>query len=93
MTRLIPQLHNRPDPSFDRALSEYLTQFEYKVTVRLGSSYTQDFKEFTDWCNDRLGTKYKDWFLLSQAKGTYTLFCRDNKWAMFLALTHVDKLA
>lgn len=93
MTLPIVKQPNRPDPSFDRALGEYLAQFEYRVSLRLGSSYSPEFKEFTEWCNHRLGTKYKDWFLYTSGKNTYTLFCRSNKWAMFLALTHVDKLA
>lgn len=93
MTQPTLKQPNQPDPGFDRAMSEYLAQFEYKVTVRLGSSYSPEFKEFIEWCNTRLGTKYKDWFIYANGKNTYTLFCRNDKWAMFLALTHIDKLA
>ena len=93
MTRPTLKQPNQPDPSFDCAMIEYLAQFEYKVTLRLGASYSAEFKEFTEWCTQRLGVKYKDWFMYAQNKGTYTLFCRNNKWAIFLALTYVDKIA
>jgi hypothetical protein len=78
--------------AFDDALFEYLAQFNYRITVKLGHSHTAEFKEFNEWCELRLGNKYKDWFITSNSKGVYTLFCRDSKWASFLALTHVDKL-
>lgn len=80
------------DPGFNVALAEYLAKFEFKVTVKLGNSYQAEFTEFNTWCEERLGPKYKDWFLVSNGKGIYTLFCKSNKWASFLALTHVDKL-
>ena len=80
----------RQDPSFDKAFSDYLSQFNYKVTVKLGYTYTTEYKDFAEWCKTRLGVQYKDWFLTSNGKGNYTLFCRDNKWMTFLALTHVD---
>jgi len=92
MTLPITKQSNRPDPTFDKALGDYLKQFEYRVTLKLGHSYGYDFKEFTDWCNTRLGVKYKDWFLYTSQKGEYTLFCRSSKWAIFLALTYVDKI-
>lgn len=70
----------------------YLKQFDYQVTVKLGQSYTHDFKQFTEWCNQRLGVKYKDWFIADVGKGRYTLFARNTKWATFLTLTWVDKI-
>jgi uncharacterized protein YycO len=79
-----------PDPGFDQAYSDYISNFDHKVTVKLGYTYTSKYKEFTEWCEDRLGIRYKDWFLTSNGKGYYTLFCRDNKWMTFLALTYVD---
>jgi hypothetical protein len=79
-----------PDPSFDQAYNDYISQFDYRVTVKLGFTYTAKYKEFTEWCEDRLGIRYKDWFLTSNGKGYYTLLCRDNKWMTFLALTHID---
>ena len=80
------------DPAFERATAEYISQFEYQVTVRLGPSYSKEFKEFSDWCNAKLGTKFRDWFIMSSTKNEYVLYCRSNKWAMFLALTHIDKI-
>lgn len=72
---------------------DYLKQFEYHITLKLGNSYTREFKEFNAWCEQRLGTKYKDWFITSDSRGTYTLHARSNKWAAFLALTWVDNVA
>lgn len=83
---------NHPDPSFDTAYFDYIKQFEYRITIKLGHTYTNEFKEFNEWCVERLGTKYKDWFFTSNGKGHYTLFCRDSKWACFLALTWVDRI-
>lgn len=80
------------DPVFEKAVTEYIHQFEYKLRVRLGPSYSKEFKEFSEWCSNRLGVKFKDWFILAADKNEYTLYCKTNKWAMFLALTHVDKI-
>jgi hypothetical protein len=71
---------------------DYLKQFEYRVTVKLGQTYTPEYQEFSAWCHERLGVKYKDWFITSNSKGQYTLYSRSNKWAMFLALTWVDNI-
>ena len=72
---------------------EYLKQFEYRLCVRLGPTYKPEYKEFVEWCDTRLGIKFKDWFITSNGKGTYTLHARSNKWATFLALTWVDYIA
>jgi hypothetical protein len=94
-------LSNRPhrvlepyakDVAFERATAEYISQFEYRVTVRLGPSYSKEFKEFSEWCSDRLGVRYKDWFIIASAKNEYVLHCRTDKWSTFLALTHIDKI-
>ena len=84
--------HYGKDPAFERATIEYIKQFEYKLCVRLGPSYSKEFKEFSNWCSERLGVRFKDWFIMASAKNEYTLYCKTNKWAMFLALTHVDKI-
>lgn len=84
--------HQVHDPNFGVALADYLKQFEFKVTVKLGPSHSTTFNEFHDWCHQRLGTKYKDWFLYTIGKGEYCVFVRESKWASFLALTHVDKI-
>jgi len=72
---------------------DYLEQFDYGITVRLGKSYTRDFKEFYAWCEAHLGVKYRDWFMVSVGPDVYLLKCRNNKWAMFLTLTWVDLIA
>ena len=81
---------NRPDPDLNKALGDYLAQFSYRVDVKLGHTYTQEFKDFTAWCEARLGPKYKAWFLYTLGNGRYTLWLREDKWASFLALTWVD---
>lgn len=80
------------DPGLAQALNEYLTKFTFKLTVRLGPSYSERFKEFNIWCEERLGQKYKDWFLYTIDRDQYVLFVRDSKWATFLALTWVDTI-
>ena len=83
---------NPVDPDFATALNEYLKKFEYRVNVRLGSTYTKEYTEFHAWCKARLGEQYKDWFIYSLGHGKYRVFVTDNKWATFLALTWVDML-
>ena len=72
------------------AYADYLEQFEYRIQLQLGPTYSNQYKEFSAWCQQRLGIKFKDWFLTSNSKGVYTVFVRSNKWASFLALTWVD---
>jgi hypothetical protein len=83
---------NPPDPDFGVALANYLKQFDYRVNVKLGSTYTREYNDFLDWCRARLGQQYKDWFIYSLGKGKYCVFIRESKWATFLALTWVDML-
>jgi len=71
---------------------DYLERFDYSIKVKLGKSYSPEFKDFYSWCDSHLGVRYKDWFIVSAGKDTYTLRCRNNKWATFLVLSHVDKL-
>ena len=72
------------------ANQDYLDRFGYVVTVKLGHSYSKEFKEFYSWCGSHLGVHYKDWFIVSAGKDIYTLRCRNDKWATFLALTWFD---
>ena len=78
------------DYEFKEVVTEYLDKFTYRQTLNLGPSHSAKFKEFHEWCNSHLGVKFKDWFLFPCGKDVYTLFCRDSKWAIFLALTWVD---
>jgi len=82
----------RQDPSFNLAYADYLKQFEYRITIKLGPTHSNQYQEFTAWCHTRLGIKFKDWFITSNSKGVYTLYARSNKWATFLALTWLDKI-
>lgn len=70
----------------------YLERFDYSIEVRLGKSYSAEFKEFYAWCHSHLGVHYKDWFIISAGKDTYILNCRNSKWATFLTLTWIDKI-
>ena len=83
----------RQDPSFNTAYADYLKQFEYRIQLRLGPTYSNQYQEFSVWCHTRLGPKFKDWFVTSNSKGVYTIFIRSSKWASFLTLTWVDYLA
>lgn len=92
-TPLLSSIAKQPDPTFDKALADYLKQFEFKVVVKLGSTYTPEYTEFHAWCKDRLGAQYKDWFIYALGHGKYCVFIRSSKWASFLALTWVDMLS
>lgn len=80
------------DEDWTKAKLEYIAQFNYRVNLRLGSTYSAEFEQFHNWCEQHLGTKFKDWFMITKGKGVYTLFSKDNKWAMFLVLTYVDNI-
>ncbi len=67
------------------SIAEYMKNFPYNIRVKLGKVYSQEFKDFNNWCEDNLGTKYKDWFLVG-SPGRYTLYLKDTKKSMFLAL-------
>jgi hypothetical protein len=86
------RLNYQPEEDWNRAKSEYIAQFPYQVVVRLGGTYTDQFAEFEQWCQEHLGTKFRDWFMMSKGKGLYTLYAKDTKWSMFLVLAHVDKI-
>ena len=81
------------DYEFKQVVTEYLDKFVYKQTVKLGPTHGQKFKDFSCWCHEHLGVKFKDWFLFPAGRDTYTLFCRSDKWAIFLALTWFDVIA
>lgn len=77
---------------FDVAVATYLRKFPLKVQVTIGNHYSRAFDEFYSWCCDNLGTRYKDWFLISHHKGTYTLYVTNPKWLSILALRFPDKV-
>lgn len=73
------------------SINEYMKNFPFHIRVNLGKVYTQEFKEFNAWCEANLGTKYKDWFLIGQP-GRYTLWLKDTKKSMFLALKYSESI-
>lgn len=83
-----------PDDARD-SISEYLKNFPYKIEITVGRTYTQDFKELYSWCERNLGAKYKDWFLTGSGgiqNNKYTLFLKDSKKSMFLALKFSESI-
>jgi hypothetical protein len=91
-----PSWHDRLDynrtANWDRAKADYIAQFPYAVQVQLGKTHSAEFKDFYGWCSERLGTHYRDWFIIASGRDLYTLYSRDTKWASILILTHVDKI-
>ena len=73
------------------SIAAYLKNFPYKIKVSFGKVYTPEFKEFNSWCEDNLGVKYKDWFLVGQPNN-YTLYLKDTKKSMFLALKYSESI-
>jgi hypothetical protein len=84
--------HHNPSSDMGPSYWAYLKKFEYRVTVQLGRPYTSEFKEFSGWCDQHMGEKYKDWFIADVGKGRYTLFARNTKRTTFLTLMWVDKI-
>lgn len=73
------------------SINEYMKNFPFHIRVNLGRVYSAEFKEFNAWCEDNLGVKYKDWFLIGQP-GRYTLWLKDTKKSMFLALKYSESI-
>ena len=77
------------------SIANYLKNFPYRISVNLGKVYTEEFKEFNQWCEANLGTKYKDWFLAGAGgvrNTKYTLYLKDTKKSMFLALKFSESI-
>lgn len=77
------------------SIAQYLRNFPYKINVNLGKVYTAEFKEFHEWCSSNLGIKYKDWFLAGAGgvrNTKYTLYLKDTKKSMFLALKYSESI-
>lgn len=66
----------------------YISQFDYHIVLNVGPSYSTAFKETYTWCEQHLGTKYKDWYMLiNGAKGQVVLHVNDTKWLTIFRLT------
>lgn len=70
--------------------ADYLSRFPYCIHIDAGRSYDPRFKELVAWCNQTMGIKFKDWFLISTGNTTYRLHMRDSKYGMFLSLKYAD---
>ena len=69
---------------------DYIKRFPYYIDVQAGHVYDAQFKDFMNWCNQTLGIKFKDWYLMNNGKQTYRLHMRDSKYSMFLTLKYSD---
>lgn len=72
--------------------ADYLNRFGCSVTVQLGPVHSGQFKQFYAWCEQRLGVKYRDWFIVCVGQHTYRLHHVNPKWSTILTLTWVDNL-
>jgi len=77
--------------TFATETASYLSKFDHQIILMLGQSYTSNFKEVTQWCNEHFGVKFRDWFMLSSGKKEYILYVKDTRWVtMFhLKFTHL----
>jgi uncharacterized protein YueI len=67
---------------------EYLGSFTECVTLKSSWSKSQEVKECYKWCEQHLGIKYKDWFMMNT-----TLYFKNSKKATFFRLTWNDLIA
>lgn len=88
---MIPLPVSVENSEYRSSIADYLAGFPYRIKINFGKVYSAEFKEFNAWCEKTLGTKYKDWFLVSQTKG-YTLYLKDTKKSMFIALKYSDSI-
>lgn len=81
------------DPSFGEAVHTYLQKFDHHVVLKLGHTYSQEYREFYAWCQENLGEKYKDWFIVGgggKNQSTCALHLRNSRWGILLALKFPD---
>jgi hypothetical protein len=67
---------------------EYLSGFTECVTLRGTWAKSPEVKSCYAWCEQHLGIKYKDWFMMGD-----TLHFKDTKKATFFRLTWNDLIA
>ena len=75
------------DLEFARDTYQYLSRFEHHIVLNCGHSYSPKFKEVYEWCEQHLGTKHKDWFMMNQSTKVQVLHVKDTKWMTMLQLT------
>lgn len=81
------------DPSFAVAIHSYLKKFDHHVELKIGATYSKEYREFDEWCHANLGEKHKDWFIVGQGGSKdikYTLHLRNSRWGILLALKFPD---
>ena len=81
------------DPSLAVAIHNYMKKFDYHIELKLGPTWSEEYKEFDQWCWDNLGEKYKDWFVMGQGGSKdirYTLHLRNSRWGVILPLRFPD---
>lgn len=54
-----------PDPNFGVALHDYLKQFGARINIRNDVDIAWN-REVYNWCEQYMGAKYKDWFMVRQ---------------------------
>lgn len=60
---------------------EYLKGFTETVTLNSPWSKSKETRECYNWCEQHLGTKYKDWYMLNQ-----TVHFKNNRGATMFRL-------
>ena len=53
------------DPDFGKAVYDYLKDFGAKIHIKTNIDVAWN-REVYDWCEQYMGTKYKDWFMIRQ---------------------------
>lgn len=84
------QKYNQALKNTSPQIEEYLSNFGYRIRLKAGYTWSAEFQEFNKWCEENLGTKYKDWFLAAGGNRHYILYVKNNKWASFLALRFAE---
>ena len=80
------------DPALTDSISEYLKGFTHHFDISLGKAYSPEAKDFYAWCEQHLGKKYKDWFVVSNSKTTYRVWCKSSKHVTFLRLKYSESI-
>lgn len=74
--------------TLDKDAQQYLRGFTERATLKGTWARSPEVKSCYAWCEQHLGIKYKDWFMMGD-----TIHFKDNKKATFFRLTWGDLIA
>jgi hypothetical protein len=80
------KLPGESDPEFGKAVNDYLKDFGARIHIRSDVDVAWN-REVYEWCEQHMGTKYKDWFMIRQGTAkSNAIWIKSPKRATFFRL-------